>query len=148
MIISAKKLHHRFSTRPDVSTSEFSSGDPGSFPGRTKCLSFNSDTVDLMFNTNQGRDRWPNFCYFCSLKCFNCWWVGGGVEQKFLFRAGCFPGFIQRWRKQGGSKVSFFSFWCLSTGVEIACTFFWDTVWRFKCEKIGWPFQKEKVLYK
>ena len=35
---------------------------------------------------------------FCSLGCFNCWWVGGvGVEQKILFGAGwngilCVPG--------------------------------------------------------
>ena len=27
--------------------------------------------------------------YFCSLKCFNYWWVSsGGMEQKVLFRAG------------------------------------------------------------
>ena len=36
-----------------------------------------------------GRARKLNFVIFvCSLKCFNCWCVDGGMEQKVLFRAG------------------------------------------------------------
>ena len=60
-------------------------------------LLFNSDILKLLFKTNCGgegrrgreRKRRPNFVNFCSLDCFNCWWVGkGGVKQKILFRTG------------------------------------------------------------
>ena len=72
------------------------------FPGRQNIyLLFNSDIVDFLFKTSGGRDRRPNFVIFV---------CGGGVEQKVLFRAGCFPGFIQGWGTQGESKISSFSF--------------------------------------
>ena len=51
-------------------------------------LLFNFDIVNLLLKTNGGRGRRPNFWYFCSLECFNCWRVGGGgSEQKVLFAA-------------------------------------------------------------
>ena len=38
-----------------------------------------------------------------NLEYFDCWWVGGfGVDNKVLFRASCFLGFIQGW----GQRVS------------------------------------------
>ena len=91
-------------------------------------LLFNSGILKLLLRTNCGgggrsgreRNRGPNFLNFCSLDCFNCWWVGkGGVKQKILFRTGwncifCVPGFIQGWGTQGDSKISSFCFWCLS----------------------------------
>ena len=50
-------------------------------------LLFISDIVNLLLKTNGERQK-TYFCYFCSLECFNCWWVdGAGVRQKILFRA-------------------------------------------------------------
>ena len=31
---------------------------------------------------------------------------GGGVKQKVLFRAGCFPCFIQEWGMQGDTRIN------------------------------------------
>ena len=49
-------------------------------------LLFSSDILKLLLKTNVGRNRRPNFCYFCSLEYFNCWQGVRGVEQKVLFR--------------------------------------------------------------
>ena len=50
-------------------------------------LLFNCDTKNLLLKTKGERQK-AQFC-FCSLECFNCWWVGGvGVEQRVLVRAG------------------------------------------------------------
>ena len=51
-------------------------------------LFFISDIVNLLLKTNGEREK-AQFCYFCSLGCFNCWWVGCcDMRQKILFRDG------------------------------------------------------------
>ena len=40
-------------------------------------LLFIPDIVNLLLRTNGERQK-AYFCYFCSLECFNCYWVGGG----------------------------------------------------------------------
>ena len=50
-------------------------------------LFFISDIVNLLLKIGGERQK-TYFCYFCSLQCFICWWVGGGgVRQKITFRA-------------------------------------------------------------
>ena len=43
----------------------------------------NSDIVNLLFKTNCGRGKRPNFVIFVA--CCNCWWVDDGcMRQKVL----------------------------------------------------------------
>ena len=61
--------------------------------GRIKFSRFFLKTERLLFKKIErvlfkNWEDWEN-CHFCSLGCFNCWWVGGGdVRQQVLFRAG------------------------------------------------------------
>ena len=55
-------------------------------------LLFNFDIMDFLFETNRGRDRRPNFVIFV---VWSVLLLVGGVEQKVLLVAGCFPGIIQ-----------------------------------------------------
>ena len=41
-----------------------------------------------------GRETEGLICYFCSLDSSDCRCVGG-VDQKVLFRSGCFPGLVK-----------------------------------------------------
>ena len=42
-------------------------------------LIFNSGIANLLLKTNGGETEGESFC---SLECFNCWWVAGaGVDQ-------------------------------------------------------------------
>ena len=48
----------------------------------------NSDIVNFLLKTNEGRDRRPNFVIFVVFLCSNCRQVGGGsLGQKVLLRA-------------------------------------------------------------
>ena len=53
--------------------------------GQNINLLFNSDIMNCLLKTNEGRDKRPNlffgffFCFFfCSLECIKCRWVGSG----------------------------------------------------------------------
>ena len=75
-----------------VSTSELSSGNSGSFPGKAKYLfAFHFLTMwTFCSKLIGGRGRRPNFVTFVVWDALIIGGVGGGgVERKVLFRAGC-----------------------------------------------------------
>ena len=93
-----------------VSISEFKSRSLRSFLGRGEYeFACQFWYCEPSVKNQWGRDRRLNYILlFCSLECFNCWWVGGGrVEQKV------FPGsaeivsfvFLVLF-KDGGRRVS------------------------------------------
>ena len=59
------------------------------FPGGDNTdLLPNSDIVNFLLKTNEGRDRRPNFVIFVVFLCSNCRQVGGGgLGQKVVLRA-------------------------------------------------------------
>ena len=71
-----------------VSKSEFHFSGMGMFCGRGEYeFAFNLSYCKPSFKNQWGEAE--GLTYFCSLECFDCWWVGdGGVRQKVLFRAG------------------------------------------------------------